>query len=765
MSKPEFLTTAGEHREAKAQLDECRFVFEVLAAKQNPGIMIDVGAHYGGSLRDYVKSGWQVWAFEPDAKNRSRLIQEFGEHPCVHISQEAVSDKIDEDVAFFVSEVSTGISGLSAFHDSHKQSTTVKTTTLSSVITREEIPHIDFLKIDVEGFEMAVLNGLDFTAAKPRAIVAEFEDRKSEQHGYKMKDLAEKLVAQDYVVFVSEWHPITQYGTQHSWRRLRRYPFAPAENSWGNLVAFANEPTPDVLQNSFFRSLIVPSIKKDNTAEATKPKILAPEEKSTYKITAEKLIVRHPVLSRFLRFGIWSAKAMSKRIFGFSGALAISLSVLAFGAISKPDLWWAWLSLSVIVSAGALVFLAVGYSQFLFNRRETGQTRAFSHLEQAQARLMRKVDGTNTLFHEEKTTQKTENEKLSRRLLDVAQENERLLAVTQELEAQNIRLFDALHKLTQQTNGLETSSQDTAKDFRGLEEKISQLTNSTVSHDDYAKQVDRMNTDLLETKRLAQHYSDQLKQFPAGNAPQARPHARLLAPEKSVHFLNFWVKSFDLDLSSRQLAYMAHKICLIEDIADGRIAAPIETILLRLLATHSLKGEKLDILEIGTLFGIASGALYNLRKPIDRDIHLTLLDPMEGYYDRTTNDPVTGVPVSQRVLESNLRALNVPDAAWRLIKKLSTDEDAITVASDRTYDMIIIDGDHSVDGVARDFEIYGNLVKPGGLLIFDDYDTEDWPGIKPYVDDNVRPDPNWIWIGGDFRTGILRRKFDSDAKN
>jgi predicted O-methyltransferase YrrM len=37
-----------------------------------------------------------------------------------------------------------------------------------------------------------------------------------------------------------------------------------------------------------------------------------------------------------------------------------------------------------------------------------------------------------------------------------------------------------------------------------------------------------------------------------------------------------------------------------------------------------------------------------------------------------------------------------------------------------TLDVLLIDGDHSYDGVRRDFELYVPLVRPGGLVILHD---------------------------------------------
>ena len=40
------------------------------------------------------------------------------------------------------------------------------------------------------------------------------------------------------------------------------------------------------------------------------------------------------------------------------------------------------------------------------------------------------------------------------------------------------------------------------------------------------------------------------------------------------------------------------------------------------------------------------------------------------------------------------------------------------------YDLIFIDGDHSYDGVKRDFELYRELLSPRGFVVFHDIDPE-----------------------------------------
>jgi len=70
-------------------------------------------------------------------------------------------------------------------------------------------------------------------------IECEFEDIKTVPLGYTFHDMAKYLVNKGYRVYVSEWHPIIRYGTQHHWNRLIRYPCELSDlKGWGDLLAF-----------------------------------------------------------------------------------------------------------------------------------------------------------------------------------------------------------------------------------------------------------------------------------------------------------------------------------------------------------------------------------------------------------------------------------------------------------------------------------------------------------------------------------------------
>ncbi len=229
-------------REQHAHYDETNCIAQMFTAGLTGKAMIDVGAHTGTALAPFLEMGWRIFAFEPDNKNRAKLLERLAKHQNkqqVSLDTRCVSNKSQKDVSFFSSEQSTGISGLSAFHETHHESQKVDIITLTEFFQDKPLPSVDFLKIDTEGHDLFVLQGYPWERDKPAVIECEFEDTKTVPLGYTFHDLARFLVDKGYTVYVSEWHPIIRYGIRHDWRALMRYPCELADpKGWGNLLAF-----------------------------------------------------------------------------------------------------------------------------------------------------------------------------------------------------------------------------------------------------------------------------------------------------------------------------------------------------------------------------------------------------------------------------------------------------------------------------------------------------------------------------------------------
>jgi FkbM family methyltransferase len=203
-------------------------------------IMIDVGSAWGNASLPFLMKGWRVYAFEPDRSvskvTEMRLLQELFPNSFV-FSSEAVSESAGEERIFYTSSVSAGISSLHSFQD-HAPSHVVTTTTLDEVVLRHQLKTIGFLKIDVEGHDLFVLDSLSFEECRPSVVMVEFDDAKTNALGYDCQTLIERLKIGGYAVYVFEWCPIERYGGQHNFRRITKANESSIdEGAWGNLIA------------------------------------------------------------------------------------------------------------------------------------------------------------------------------------------------------------------------------------------------------------------------------------------------------------------------------------------------------------------------------------------------------------------------------------------------------------------------------------------------------------------------------------------------
>lgn len=864
---------------SQIKFDECRFVFKLLENASVPRQMVDVGAHYGSSLRDFAAAGWDVLAFEPDPHNRKHLMQHSAvKTGNVKVEAIALGDRDGEVVPFFGSPESTGISGLSAFRDTHEKVAEVPIARLETVLESNKIRKVGFLKIDVEGFELSVLQGLNFGTVKPEVVLAEFENAKTESHGYSTDDLAKLLLDQGYDVFVSEWWPIVRYGAKHSWRRFVPYPCETDPQSWGNLLAFARPMSTKAMEVALGQSLYRPdgklffadaedapaaakpaaskagtktSVKIANLSEAMKAqaekrKALRAAGQSTVEPAQDVIAQNHPAAApsaasasvggQVFDLVKWAAKSLKRRPFGLGGLMIWgALALAGAAAYFEP------LRLQLGLGAGAMAgvylgYVAVAYVKYRLmslmqeqNRSVEERYRSLArirddiqtvreeirHSEQRWQQDQSRADQDNlsrlqqiqaVLADMDDSIRKEQSEQLkavSARIDQIGVQADRSNAVAEErtkviIEALESALDDRASTLEQTVHDSTTNLQDdltaraqaieelradVEREREELNAAIAQLgdimhqqgANEARALEDIDERVGRMRAELDKSSEklssLDANLSDvstgldtqakRLAHLNSSNAAEARIHQRFLTPEDARKFEENWGEKLGLPMQRRKLSYVAHKICLLEDESDGRLATTIHAAMLRLLLLQSLKSKDVEILEIGALFGIGSAILHKFAGNALGRVSLTLLDPLEGYYGMDANDPQTGVPITEETLRANMQRQGIPDADYRLIKHMSMDQAAYEKAADRQYDYLLIDGDHSYDGVARDFELYGPLVKPGGIVVFDDYGTDDWPAIQEYVDKEVRPLDDWVWLGSGWRTAAFRRKLNA----
>lgn len=142
------------------------------------------------------------------------------------------------------------------------------------------------------------------------------------------------------------------------------------------------------------------------------------------------------------------------------------------------------------------------------------------------------------------------------------------------------------------------------------------------------------------------------------------------------------------------------------------------------------------LVEIGSYMGASS---FMLAKSMSRNSVLYCIDTWqnegmtEGHKDTYGIFMANIHPVKDRI---------------RPIRKRS--EDAVTDVPDN-IDFIFIDGDHSYEGVKKDFKLWLPKMKPGGIMVFHDSGWAE--GVQQLIREDILPRypktdslPNMFWV-------------------
>lgn len=113
-------------------------------------------------------------------------------------------------------------------------------------------------------------------------------------------------------------------------------------------------------------------------------------------------------------------------------------------------------------------------------------------------------------------------------------------------------------------------------------------------------------------------------------------------------------------------------------------------------------------------------------------------------------DPHVDEPHNREHVRLAMRQI---DEENRLVQMVCPSDQAARMLGKGVASMIFIDGDHSYAQVLADYENYRDILAPGGVLAFHDYDYHDHnahpalhPGVRRVVDGHVLRDPSFTPI-------------------
>ena len=146
-------------------------------------VLFDVGANQGVFAKNLITAWrgltYQLYAFEPSAKTFAILQRELPELPYVHLINKGLGVEPGK-VELYSDKEGSGLASVYPRDLSHHRidfssQEVIELTTLDLFCDQHKIDRIDFLKLDVEGHELAVLKGGHRMIGEGRVNLIQFE--------------------------------------------------------------------------------------------------------------------------------------------------------------------------------------------------------------------------------------------------------------------------------------------------------------------------------------------------------------------------------------------------------------------------------------------------------------------------------------------------------------------------------------------------------------------------------------------------------------
>jgi len=179
------------------------------------GVFMDVGANIGefAVAMAVKKPGARVLAIEPNSEIRPLLQNNIEANYLTNVSVFALAlgDKVGTQELY--SSGDSALVSCVAFTPAHQPIESIEVVTLDDLFTTQNLPRLDLLKIDVEGYELKILSGAKQTLTQYRPhIILEVNAITSQAAGFDVADLYELLRTYHYRFYAwrsRAWREIT----------------------------------------------------------------------------------------------------------------------------------------------------------------------------------------------------------------------------------------------------------------------------------------------------------------------------------------------------------------------------------------------------------------------------------------------------------------------------------------------------------------------------------------------------------------------------
>lgn len=164
-------------------------------------VVLDIGANigfYATLLSELVGEKGEVHCFEPDVKNFRHLQNSTKGYKNIHINNKAVGSKT-EKIKIYTSK------NLNVDHRTYKPEEYDKEFDIEAISVDEYIKgKVDFIKMDIQGFEMQAVQGMQKTLSENKEIkvISEFWPYGLRKAGSSVLAYYEFLTAHDFTVYL-----------------------------------------------------------------------------------------------------------------------------------------------------------------------------------------------------------------------------------------------------------------------------------------------------------------------------------------------------------------------------------------------------------------------------------------------------------------------------------------------------------------------------------------------------------------------------------